>query len=56
VGVRPEGGVFWELLGGEGLYNAPAVLAELAGEIMYFHVARGPIPEAGVNLKVNLLA
>jgi NADH-quinone oxidoreductase subunit G len=56
VGVRPEGGLFWELLGGEGLYNAPAVLGELAGEITYFHVARGPIPEAGVNLKVNLLA
>ncbi len=56
AGVRPEGSLFWELLGGSGLYNAPAVLAEVAKEILYFHVARGPIPELGVNLKVNLLA
>ena len=56
AGVRPEGSLFWELLGREGLYNAPAVLGELAREITYFHVAGGPIPELGVNLKVNLLA
>ncbi len=56
VGVRPEGSLLWELSGREGLYDARTVLSEVAEEILYFHVARGPIPEAGVNLKVNLLA
>jgi NADH-quinone oxidoreductase subunit G len=56
AGVRPEGSLFWELLGRSGLYDARAVLSELAAEIGYFHVAGGPIPEVGVNLKVNLLA
>jgi len=32
------------------------VLTQLAAEIGYFHVAAGPIPEGGVNLKINLLA
>jgi len=55
-GVRPEGTVFWELLGNPGLYQARDVLTQLAAEIGYFHVAAGPIPEGGVNLKINLLA
>jgi len=55
-GVRPEGSVFWELLGRPGLYQARQVLSELAAEIGYFHVAGGTIPDVGVNLKVNLLA
>ena len=38
------------------LYNARQVLSEVAGQIGYFHVAGGPIPDVGVNLKVNLLA
>ncbi|NUQ62445.1 MAG: (2Fe-2S)-binding protein [Pirellulales bacterium] len=55
-GVRPEGTLYWEMLGRPGLYNARAVLNELAAEIPYFHVAGGPVPDVGVNLKVNLLA
>ena len=55
-GVRPEGSLLWELLGMTGLYNSRAVLSEVAREILYFAVAAGPIPEAGVNLKINLLA
>ncbi len=55
-GVRPEGSVFWELLGRSGLYDAPGALRELAAEIGYFHLALGTIPEGGVNLKTNLLA
>jgi NADH-quinone oxidoreductase subunit G len=55
-GVRPEGSLLWELLGRQGLYDAPTVLRELAAEIGYFHVAGGEVPEVGVNLKVNLLA
>ena len=39
-----------------GLYNARAVLSEVAAEIIYFAVAGGLIPEIGVNLKTNLLA
>ena len=56
AGVRPEGGLLWELLGHPGLYDARVVLDKLAAQIGYFHVARGPIPDIGVNLKVNLLA
>jgi NADH-quinone oxidoreductase subunit G len=55
-GVRTEGSVLWELLGRPGLYNAREVLSEVAAEIGYFHVAGRPIPDVGVNLKVNLLA
>ncbi len=56
VGVRPEGSLFWDLQGRQGLYNARTVLSEAAAQIGYFHVAREAIPELGVNLKVNLLA
>ena len=56
AGVRPEGSLFWELLGRPGLYNARSVLSEAASDILYFHVARGQIPALGVNLKINLLA
>jgi NADH-quinone oxidoreductase subunit G len=55
-GVRSEGSLLWELLGNPGLYNARQVLSEVAGQIGCFHVAGGPIPDVGVNLKVNLLA
>ena len=54
--VRTEGSVFWELLKREGLYNARAVLDEVARKVSYFSVAAGEIPEVGVDLKVNLLA
>ncbi|HID77470.1 MAG TPA: 2Fe-2S iron-sulfur cluster binding domain-containing protein [Planctomycetaceae bacterium] len=55
-GVRPEGSLLWALLGRQRLYDARAVLREVAAEIGHFHVAAEPIPEVGVNLKVNLLA
>jgi len=54
--VRSEASVCWELLGRKGLYNARAVLDEVAREILYFHQAGGPVPETGVDLKGNLLA
>ena len=54
--VRPEGSLLWELLGMEGLYDARAVLSEVAAEIPYFNAAGGPVPEVGIDLKVNLLA
>ncbi len=57
AGVRPEGSLFWELLGRPGLYNAQAVLCEVAAEVSYYSaVGCGPVPDAGFNLKVNLLA
>lgn len=55
-GVRTEASVCWELLGRKGLYNARAVLDEVAREILYFSNAVGPVPETGVDLKGNLLA
>jgi NADH-quinone oxidoreductase subunit G len=56
MGVRTEGSLYWELLGYQGLYNARAVLDEVAREILYFNVAASPIPDVGVDLKANLLA
>jgi len=56
AGVRVEGSLLWELLDLEGLYNARAVLDEVAREIAYFQAAADDVPEAGIDLKVNLLA
>ena len=56
AGVRSEGSLFWELSGRQGLYDAPAVLAEVATEISYFRAAARGVPEGGVQLKINLLA
>jgi NADH-quinone oxidoreductase subunit G len=56
IGVRTEGSLYWELLGRAGMYNARAVLDEIARKIIYFSAAMGSIPEVGVDLKVNLLA
>ncbi len=56
AGVRTEGNLLWELLGMEGLYDARAVLDEVAREILYFSAALGEVPEIGIDLKVNLLA
>ena len=55
-GVKVEGALFWQLLGTVGLYNARKVLDEVAGEIGYFNVAAQPVPDVGVDLKVNQLA
>ena len=56
-GTRTEGSLYWELSGREGLYDAPAVLDEIAREIIFFSaVLNGPVPELGIDLKVNLLA
>jgi NADH-quinone oxidoreductase subunit G len=57
AGVRPEGPLFWELQGREGLYHAPKALAELSAEAAYFAaLGSRPVPETGFNLRVNLLA
>ena len=55
-GVRTEASLYWEILGRKGLYDARAVLDEVAAEILYFSAAAGKLPETGVDLKVNLLA
>jgi len=54
--VRPEGSLYWQLLDMPGLYDARTILSEVAAEIAYFNAAGGPIPEVGIDLKVNLLA
>jgi NADH-quinone oxidoreductase subunit G len=56
TGVRTEGSLFWELRANPGLYNARAVLDDLSRDIIYFAAAMGPVPETGIDLKVNLLA
>jgi NADH-quinone oxidoreductase subunit G len=56
LGVRTEGSLYWELLGRPGMYKARKVLDEMAREILYFSAAIRPVPEAGIDLKSNLLA
>ncbi len=56
AGVRTEGSLLWELSARKGLYNATAVLQELAREIMYFSAAVGQMPDTGIDLRSNLLA
>jgi len=56
TGVYTDGYLLWRLLGQPGLYQARSVLSELADNIAYFSAAAGPIPDVGVDLKVNLLA
>jgi NADH-quinone oxidoreductase subunit G len=56
LGVRLEGSVLWEMSGRKGLYDAKAVLEEIAHEILYFSAAVGGVPDVGIDLKVNLLA
>jgi NADH-quinone oxidoreductase subunit G len=56
AGVRPEGSLYWRLLGMDGQYDASSVLEEIAREIGYFSAATGGVPVVGIDLKVNLLA
>ena len=56
AGVRTEGSLLWELLGRKGLYNARAVLDEIAREIVAFSAIVGPVPETGIDLRSNMLA
>ena len=56
LGVRTEGSLLWEMSGRKGLYDAAAILQEIAREIPYFSAALGSVPEVGIDLKVNLLA
>ena len=55
-GVRSEASLYWDLLGRPGLYQSRAVLDELSREILYFAVAASPLPDVGLDLKLNLLA
>ncbi len=54
--VFPEGKLYWQMAGYTGVYNPGMVLEEVAREIPYFRAAIPPVPEAGVDLRVNLLA
>ena len=54
-GVRTEGSLYWELLGIDGPVQCPGG-AEVAREILYFSAAAGPVPDVGIDLKLNLLA
>lgn len=51
-GVLPEGHLYWRLLGRNGMYNPPQVLAELAREIPFFSAAADGVGEHGVELKI----
>ena len=55
-GVRAEGSLFWQMLGRKGLYNFRAVLDDLSREVLYFAPAARPLPETGLDMKINKLA
>jgi NADH-quinone oxidoreductase subunit G len=55
-GVRTEGSLFWQMLGRQGLFNSRAVLDDLCREVLYFAPAAGPLPETGLDMKINKLA
>ena len=44
------------MLGRKGLYNSRAVLDDLSREVLYFAPAAGPLPETGLDMKINKLA
>jgi NADH-quinone oxidoreductase subunit G len=56
AGVQVEGQLYWRLNGRTGLYNGRKVMEEVSREIAYFALAANPVPETGVNLRVNQLA
>lgn len=56
AGVMVEGQLFWRLLQKPGLYQARQVLDDLARDVLYFNAATGPIPQGGIDLKMNQLA
>jgi len=58
AGARVESSVYWELLGGSGLYKSRRVLDEIAQNIAYFAAAAEPVGPLGVDLKapVNVAA
>ena len=55
LGCRSQASLYWELLKMDGLFDAQAVLDEVAREIRYFSAVTGPLPEVGIDLKANLL-
>ncbi len=55
-GVRAEGALFWQMLGRKGLYSFRAVLDDLSREVLFFAPAIGPLPETGLDMKINNLA
>jgi predicted molibdopterin-dependent oxidoreductase YjgC len=55
-GVRAEGGLLWQMTGRRGLFNSRAVLDDLSREVLYFAPAADPLPETGLDMKINKLA
>jgi NADH-quinone oxidoreductase subunit G len=56
AGVLPEGRLLWRLLGRPGMYQAKAVLHEVAVKIPLFAAAAEGVPPHGLDLMVNQLA
>ncbi len=55
-GVRAEAGLLWQMSGRKGLYSYRAVLDDLCREVLYFAPAAGPLPDVGLDMKINKLA
>jgi formate dehydrogenase major subunit len=56
AGVQTEGRLFWRLCGRPGMYDARALLSEMAAENAYFAAASVEIPPTGIDLKCTLVA
>jgi NADH-quinone oxidoreductase subunit G len=55
-GVQQDGQLYWRLLDRAGMYAARTVREEVAARFVHFSAATGPIPDVGVDLRVNQLA
>lgn len=53
VGVRVEGGVYWELLALPGLFKARRALSELAATVPFFARAADAVDPLGVDMKAE---
>ena len=56
AGVMTEGQLLWQLNERTGLYRPTEVMREVAERISFFSPALRGVPEAGLDLNVNLLA
>jgi NADH-quinone oxidoreductase subunit G len=49
-GIRVEGGLYWEILGRPGMYQARTALDDVASAIAYFRPAYAAVPESGLEM------
>ena len=56
AGVWPEGRLFWNMLGRQGLYDPSGVRQQIAESSAAFAALAGDLPKTGVDLRLQQLA